>query len=165
MQASKAKLGARFKIKYLGDLSQPLGMHVTHDKTARSISIDQSKYVKDIRVKHNMYDCKPSSLPMMEHGFLSGLGDVDSPHLTCVAKDVYPSMLGSLQYVVVCTRPGICTTLSILNSGQANPTDAHLQALKKVVHYLKGTIEMRLTLGGYGPHPPNHVLRGCGLGE
>jgi hypothetical protein len=163
MQASKAKLGARFKIKDLGDLSQPLGMHITHDKTARTILIDQSKYVKDIRVKHNMYDCKPSSLSMMEYGFLSGLGDVDSPPLTCVAKDVYPSMLGSA--LAVCTRPGICTTLSILNSGQANPTDAHLQAHKKVVHYLKGTIEMRLTLGGYGSHPPNHVLRGCGLGE
>jgi hypothetical protein len=70
MQDFKVTLGARFKIKDLGDLSQLLGMHITRDRSARIISMDQSKYVKYILIKHNMFDCKPSSLPM-ELGFLS----------------------------------------------------------------------------------------------
>jgi hypothetical protein len=37
----KAKLGARFKIKDLGDLSQLLGMHITRDRSAPTISLDQ----------------------------------------------------------------------------------------------------------------------------
>jgi hypothetical protein len=126
--------------------------------------MDQSKYVRDILVKHNMFDCKPSSLPM-EPGFLSGLAHIDSPLLTGAAKDAYPSLMGSLQYVVVCTRPDVYTTLSILGFAHANPTKAHLQALKKVVRYLKGTMELRLTLGSYRQQPPTHNLRGCGLGE
>jgi hypothetical protein len=68
----KAKLGARFKIKDLGDLSQLLGMHITSDRSARIISLDQSKYLRDILAKYGMTDCKPSSLPMGP-GFLSGL--------------------------------------------------------------------------------------------
>jgi hypothetical protein len=48
MMAFKAQLGAMFKIKDLGDLSLMLGMHITRDMTARTISMDQSKYVKDI---------------------------------------------------------------------------------------------------------------------
>jgi hypothetical protein len=40
----KARLGARFKIKDLGALSQPLGMRITRDMSARTISLDQSKY-------------------------------------------------------------------------------------------------------------------------
>jgi hypothetical protein len=81
MQAFKTTLGVRFKIKDMGDLSQLLGMHTTRDMSARTMSMDQSKCVKDILVKHNMSDCKPSSLPM-QPGFLSGLAHIDSPLLT-----------------------------------------------------------------------------------
>jgi hypothetical protein len=33
----------------------------------------------------------------MDHGFFSGLSYIDSPLLMGVAKDVYPSLVGSLQ--------------------------------------------------------------------
>jgi hypothetical protein len=100
-----------------------------------------------------MTDSKPSSLPM-DPGFLAGLAHTTSPPLTGVAKDVYPSLLGSLQYAAVCTRPGVSTALRILSSPQASPTDAHMHALKMVLlhRYLHGTIDMRLTLGGGTEH-------------
>jgi hypothetical protein len=63
----KAQLGARFKIKDLGDLSQFLGMHITRDRSARTISLDQSKYMRDILAKYGMTESKPLSLPM-EYG-------------------------------------------------------------------------------------------------
>jgi hypothetical protein len=91
----KAQLGARFKIKELGDFSQLLGMHITRDRSARTISLDQSKYLRDILAKYVMTDSKPSSLPM-DPGFLAGLTHMASPSLTGVAKDVYLSLLGSL---------------------------------------------------------------------
>jgi hypothetical protein len=82
MEDFKATLGPRFKITDLGDLSQPLGMHITRDRSARTIiSMDHSNYVQAIMIKHNMSECKPSSLPM-EPGFLSGLAHIDSPFLT-----------------------------------------------------------------------------------
>jgi hypothetical protein len=81
MHAFKASLGARFKIKDLGDLSQLLTMHITRDMSARTISMDQSKSMKDIMVKRNMPNCKPSLLSM-ELGFLSRLAHIDSPLLT-----------------------------------------------------------------------------------
>jgi hypothetical protein len=144
MRAFNATLGSRFKIKDFGDLSQLFGMHITRDMTARTIPMYQLKYLKDILIKHHMVDCKPSSLPM-EPGFLSYLAHVDSSLLTGVAKDVYPSLLGSLQYAAVCTRPDVSTTLSIPSSAHVSPTEVHLQAHKKIVRYMKGTIELRLT--------------------
>jgi hypothetical protein len=39
IQAFKAILGSRFKIKDLGDLSQLLGMHITRDRSVRTISM------------------------------------------------------------------------------------------------------------------------------
>jgi hypothetical protein len=91
----KAQLGARFKIKDLGDLSQLLGMHITRNRSARTISLGQSKYLRDILAKYGMTDAKPSSL-LMDPGFLAGQAHMTSPPLTGVAKDVYPSLLGSL---------------------------------------------------------------------
>jgi hypothetical protein len=84
-----------FRIRDLGDLSKLLGMHITREGSVRTISLDQSKYLRDILAKHGMTNCKPLSLPM-DHGFLSGLARMDSPPLTGVAKDVYPSLMGIL---------------------------------------------------------------------
>jgi hypothetical protein len=139
LASSKAQLGARFKIKDLGDLSQLLGMHITRNRSARTISLDQSKYMRDVLAKYNMTDAKPSSLPM-DPGFLAGLAHMTLPPLAGVDKDVYPSLMGSLHCAAVCTRPNVSTALSILGSAKASPTDAHLLALKKVLRYLRGTM-------------------------
>jgi hypothetical protein len=140
-------------------------MHITRNRSARTVSIDQSKYLRDILAKYGMTDCKPSSLPM-DPGFLSGLAHMASPPLTGVAKDVYPSLIGSLQYVAVCTCPDVSTALSILGSAHANPTEVGLHALKEFLRYLHGTVDMRLTLGGgYGPQSPTHRLCRRRLGQ
>jgi hypothetical protein len=140
----KARLGAMFKIKDLGELSQLLGMHITRDRSARTISLDHSKYMRDILAKYGMTDSKPSSLPMYL-GFMSGLAHMASPALTSEAKDVYPNLLDSLQYAAVCTRPDATTALSILCSAQANPTEAHLHTLKKFVARLRLSHVLRWT--------------------
>jgi hypothetical protein len=88
----------------------------------------------------------------MDPGFLAGLAHMTSPPLTGVVKDVYPNLLGSLKFAAVFTRPDVSTALSILGSAQASHTDAHVQALKKVLRYLHGTIDMHLALRGGTDH-------------
>jgi hypothetical protein len=89
----EARLGARFKIKDLGDLSQLLSMHITRDRSARTISVDESKYLRDILAKYGMADCKPSSLHM-DTCFLFGVAHMDPPSHEWLAST--PSLLGSL---------------------------------------------------------------------
>jgi hypothetical protein len=91
----KAQLGAQFKTKDLGDLSQLLGMHITRDRSARTVSLDQSKYLRDILAKYGMAASKPSSLPT-DPGCLASLAHMTSPPLTGVAKNVYPGLMNSL---------------------------------------------------------------------
>jgi hypothetical protein len=145
--AFTALVRSRFDIKDQCDLSDIIGMHITKDIAARNISLDEGKCVRELLDKHDMVDCKPSCLPM-DHGFLAAISKQTHVPLTGTDKDIYPSLLGSLQYAAVCTRPDISTALSILGSAQANPTVAHMQALKKVLRYLKGSPNMSLPLGG-----------------
>jgi hypothetical protein len=95
-----------------------------------------------------MTDFKTSSMPM-DPGFMSGLAHMDSPPLTRVSNDVHPGLLDNLQYAAVSTRPYVSTALGILGSAHAHPTEAYLLALKKVVRYLQGTLDLRSTLGRY----------------
>jgi hypothetical protein len=89
-------------------------MHITRDLSARTISMDQSKYLRDILAKYDMLAIKPSTLPM-DPGFLSGLVHMASIPLTGVAKEVYQSLLGSLQYAAVCTCPNVTTVVETNN--------------------------------------------------
>jgi hypothetical protein len=95
LDSFKARLDAPFKIEDLGALSRLLGMHITRGRSTNTISLDQSKYLRDILDKYGMTDCKSSPLPM-DPGFASGLARIDSPPLTSAAKDIHPSLLGSL---------------------------------------------------------------------
>jgi hypothetical protein len=130
--AFKAQLGARFKIKDMGELSHLMGMHITPGMTACTISKEQSK---NIMVKHSMTDCRPSSLPM-DPGFMSGLSHIDSSLVTRVVKDAYHSLMGSPHYATICSRLDLFTVLTIFGSTQASPTEAHLHALKKLARSL-----------------------------
>jgi hypothetical protein len=72
-------------------------------------------------------------------------------------EKIYPNPLGSLQYAALCTRLDVSTVPSILGSAQAKPNEDHLQALKKVVRYFKGTINMRLAFRGVGGDHSLHL--------
>jgi hypothetical protein len=58
----------------------------------------------------------------------------------CVEEEVYPILLGSLQYAAACSRPDISTALNSMGYVQSAPSELHLQALKNVLRYLKGTM-------------------------
>jgi hypothetical protein len=134
--AFTALVRSKFDIKDQGDMSDIIGMHIIRDIAARTISLDHGKYVRELLDKHDMVDCKPSCLPM-DPCFLAAVSKQTPVPLTGTDRDIYPSLLGNLQYAAVFTRSDISTALSIMGSAQANPTVAHMQALKKVLRYLK----------------------------
>jgi hypothetical protein len=140
-------LGQRFKIKDLGDLITLFGMHITRDRVAMTVSIDQSHYVTATLDKHGKADFSPYALPM-DHGFMSGIASTTVTPLTSHVRDVYSSLFGILQYAAICSRPDIATALNIFGSSQAHPYVQHFHAMEQVLRYLKGTINMHLTMGG-----------------
>lgn len=60
-------------------------------------------------------------------------------------KYPYASLMGSLMYAQVCTRPDISFAVGMLGRFQSNPGIAHWKAAKKVLIYLKGTRDYMLT--------------------
>ena len=56
---------------------------------------------------------------------------------------LYKQLIGSLMYITA-TRPDLMYVVCLLSKYMANPTDLHMQAAKRVLRYLKGTVELGL---------------------
>ncbi|KAM6555743.1 hypothetical protein CsatB_002762 [Cannabis sativa] len=64
----------------------------------------------------------------------------------------YASGVGSLMYVMVCTRPDIAYAMSIVSRFIADPGEKHWDALKWIMRYIKGTLDLGLTYSkSYNP--------------
>ena len=57
----------------------------------------------------------------------------------------YASVVGSLVYAQVCTRPNIAYAIGVLGKYQSNSGVDHWKATKKVMCYLQGTKHFMLT--------------------
>ncbi|GKE76739.1 hypothetical protein Tco_1542859 [Tanacetum coccineum] len=57
----------------------------------------------------------------------------------------YASLVGSLMYALVCTRPDLTFLVGMLSRYQRNPRKDHWKASKKVLRYLQGTKDYSLT--------------------
>ncbi|XP_059629596.1 secreted RxLR effector protein 161-like [Cornus florida] len=60
-----------------------------------------------------------------------------------VPSTLYRSIIGSLQYLIA-SRPDIMYSVGLVARFQSNPKMSHLQAAKRILRYIKGTISYGL---------------------
>ena len=87
-------------------------------------------------------DCNPVCTPMAVSSKLSK--EDESKH---VDPKHYRSMIGSLLYVTA-SRPDVKQVVGMVARFQAAPKESHVQAIKRIFGYLKGTIYLGLWYPG-----------------
>nr|GEX85539.1 retrovirus-related Pol polyprotein from transposon TNT 1-94 [Tanacetum cinerariifolium] len=63
-----------------------------------------------------------------------------------MAKVLYASVVGSVMYAMVCTRPDIAHRVGVVSKYMSNPGSEHLEAVKCLLRYLKGILKATLWL-------------------
>lgn len=92
-----------------------------------------------------MKDCKPVSTPMDQGQRLSTAGSPKTEQeRNQMASVPYRSLIGSLLYLAMCTRPDIAFTVIKLSQFCTNPGILHWTAAKRLLRYLKGTLTKKL---------------------
>ena len=66
----------------------------------------------------------------------------------CIKNIPYVSTVGSLMYAMLCTRPNICYVVGIVSRYQFNSCEAYWKAVKRILRYLKGTVDYSLCYQG-----------------
>lgn len=143
-QKLKLALSSKFQMKYLGEASVILGVNITRNRKLKTISIDQEKYIEQILVRFGMWKCNPISTPMdPNHKFSKNMEDNESGE-----KFPYREAIGSLLFAAQVTRPDINFPVILLSRFLINPQKSHWLGVKRIMRYLMGTLNMKLTYGG-----------------
>ena len=85
-----------------------------------------------------MQDCKPVGTPVSTGSTLNNKATDDHD---CVDQKKYPSAIGSLMFLSVCTRPDIAYSVNSLAQFTSKPTKEHCTALKRLLCYFRGTLK------------------------
>lgn len=133
----KKQLMSEFSMNDLGPSNQILGMRIVKSKDGK-FTLDQSNYIQKVLYKFNMLDCKPAKTPMEV-----GIKLQKEENNSCNYE--YRSLIGYLMYLAVCSRPDIAHSVSYLSQFNNCYSEMHWKAAKRVLRYLKGTIDYCLS--------------------
>ena len=97
-------------------------MRIIRDKANGTLKLSQSEYVKKVLSRFNMNEAKPVSTPLCSHFKLSkGQSLKTKEEREYMNKVPYASAVGSLMYVVVCTRPNIAHVVRVVSRFMSRP--------------------------------------------
>jgi len=61
-----------------------------------------------------------------------------------MSKILYANVIGSVMYLMVCTRPNLAHPISTLSKFMSDPGPKYWEALKWLLRYLKGSYDISL---------------------
>ncbi|KJK73492.1 hypothetical protein H634G_11271 [Metarhizium anisopliae BRIP 53293] len=128
----------------LGHCSYYLGMTVARDRKNRTIRLSQKGYIEKVLKDFGMCEAKPQYTPMKTDQIETPEGYEPTDEI----KTWYAKAIGSLMYAMLGTRPDIAYAVSYCSRFLAKPTEAHRAAVKRIMRYLKATIDLCLVYEG-----------------
>ena len=124
------------KIKMIYTLSEEesLAFHLGLDymQTEKEIFIHQRSYIQELAKTHNMTQCKPRPTPTTNQRLIPKQDFEES----LPSSSGYRQLVGSLLWISIQTRPDITYAVYDLCKQLSKPTQAHLNAAKRVLAYL-----------------------------
>jgi len=144
INALKKLLSKEFDMKDLGAAKKILGMEISREDGV--VHLSQKRYIERVLERFNMHTCKPVSTPLAPHFKLSELQMPQSEdEVEHMSKIPYASAVGSIMYAMVCTRPDIAQSVSVVSRYMSSPGKRHWEAVKWILRYLKGASGVGLT--------------------
>ncbi|RVW76038.1 Retrovirus-related Pol polyprotein from transposon TNT 1-94 [Vitis vinifera] len=139
-------LSTHFDMKDLGEASYVLSIKILRDRANGVLKLSQRAYIERILKRFNMHNCKSTKALIVKGDKFSKAQCPQNDDEREEMKTIpYSSVVGSLMYAQVCTRPDIAFVVGMLGRYLSNPRSQHWKAAKKVLRYLQGTKDLMLT--------------------
>ena len=156
----KRKLDNQFKLDDLGMVKNILGMEVERENDL--VYLCQNKYLNKQFTKFRLPSTpqQRKAVPITKAAYAEVV-DINAKRSTSVLdKKEYPfrSLIGSLLYANICSRPDISFALSTLASHNSDPRLMHWNALLDLLRYLRDTQEHKITYGKLSENDTKNIL-------
>jgi len=147
----KEELRQHWELSDLGPVKFALGIAILRDRSNHTISLSQTALIDRIIEEFGQLDAHPVDTPMIT-GSQIIRPDKSQPlseaEANWIQRTPYRSLVGSLNYLAVASRPDIAFAVGRLATVLDCFRTEHWDAAIRVVRYLKGTRLFRLDLGG-----------------
>ena len=158
MALFKEDLAKHFDLKVLGVPSDLLGVQLQWGKDFKSVSMNSSKLIKELLIKHNLTDCLPEKTPM-RYDYRSTKADCPTAEQQKLPefkqlKAKYQKLVGSFLFICNTCRPDICYAINQLCRLMSYPNQKHLDAALHLLRYLAGTVELGIGYRSMGNKHP-----------
>ena len=113
-----------------------------HSPTDVTIQLSQAAFVENFLIQHNLHGDEVNTV---QSPYRSGYPIDKIPYEPCDEKSQtaitkqMQSIVGSLTWLSMSTRPDLSTVTNLLAKYVASPSTGHLTAAKRVLRYIKGT--------------------------
>ncbi|XP_033515330.1 secreted RxLR effector protein 161-like [Nicotiana tomentosiformis] len=130
----------------MGEASYVIGIEIHRDRSQRLLGLSQRAYIERILERFGMKNCSPIAALIIKGDKFSLNQCPQNALKREQMKDIpYTSLVGSLRYAQVCTRPDIAFAVGMLGRYQSNPGVDRWKAGKRILRYLQGTKDFKLT--------------------
>ena len=146
LDAEKSALCKQFDMVDNGEVSFILGLNVKREREINVLTISQSRYLQDILKRFRMEDCNPVATPLETGRTFRKIDDTDVPF----DPTIYQQAIGCLTYASVCSRPDISASVGMLSQFMSCPSTDHWSGVKRILRYIKGTLNYGLKFSGNG---------------
>jgi len=136
-------LRTKFDLSDQGDLEWYLGVAINHDLANGVTTLSQELFVETLLRRFKMEGVTPKLTPAEPNTHLLRSDQPAQPNKESVRN--YQQMVGSLMYLACFTRPDIAYAVNQCAKFMANPGPTHIQAAKRILAYLSGTKNHKLT--------------------
>jgi len=146
---AKTLLANQFPVTDLGRGHYFLGIEII--QLPRQITLNQSTYIQKILERFNMTHAYRVSTPLAPGTKLERTRitqDAEFEDSDADEKE-YRSMIGSLMYLMLCTRPDIAFAVGALSRYNNAPNSSHMVDAKHLFRYVKKTSHIFLRLGPF----------------
>jgi Reverse transcriptase (RNA-dependent DNA polymerase) len=135
----KSQMKERFQMSDLGLLSYYLGLEV--QQTVNKITLSKTTFAKRILEESGMSECNSTKVPMETRLNLTKASETPT-----IDQTKYCSVVGSLRYLLH-TRPDLTFAVGIVSRYMECPRSEHMAAVKQILRYIKGTIDLGCVYG------------------
>ncbi|XP_046145885.1 secreted RxLR effector protein 161-like [Osmia bicornis bicornis] len=122
----------------IGELNSFLGIRIK--QTSRGLFLSQRAYREQLLARFQMMDCNSSKSPTevnpAKHEDVNGE--------TIIKLIPYRELVGCLMFLMLNTRPDISVAVNYYSRFQSNAKMAHWKGLKRILRYIKGTLDYGL---------------------
>ena len=132
----KQSMMKEFEMNDLEKMKYFLAIKVT--QSAGDIFICQKKYAQEVLERFKIDDCN-----LVQVLIITGTKLTRDGEGVKIDNTYYKQMIGSLMYMTN-TRPDLTYVVSLIRRFMEAPTELHYQAVRKILHYLKGTLDYSL---------------------